>query len=93
MNETSPQPSSADGNLGQRIVYMLVLAIAFWILMWLVALATGAQLLLRLIGGKPHADLTRFGASLGAYTRQVIEYLTFATETTPFPFGEWPRPI
>jgi len=45
---------------------------------------------LRLLSGRPNAELSRFGAALGAYARQVIEFLTFVTETVPYPFAPWP---
>ena len=37
-----------------------------------------------------NVDLTRFGASLGRYARQIIEFLTFVTELAPYPFAAWP---
>ncbi|HKZ74203.1 MAG TPA: DUF4389 domain-containing protein, partial [Steroidobacteraceae bacterium] len=84
MNQTPP-PAPSDSNLTQRILYMLVFAVVFWILCWVIALTAVAQLVLRLVQGKPQADLTRFGVGLAAYTRQVIEYLTFASDAAPFP--------
>lgn len=27
---------------------------------------------------------------MGSYLRQIVDYLTFATEEMPFPFSEWP---
>ncbi|MFO1190325.1 MAG: DUF4389 domain-containing protein [Alphaproteobacteria bacterium] len=33
----------------------------------------------------------RFGASLGAYADQIVRYLSYASDTKPFPFSEWPK--
>lgn len=92
MPETNPpatQPSALSG-VGERVLFTVVFAVAFWILCWALAVTAVVQLLLRLLSGKPHADLARFGAALGRYARQVIEYLTFASDEAPFPFRDWP---
>jgi hypothetical protein len=99
MNETPQgEPPVAEGRastpsapspLVQRVLYMIVFAMVFWILCWIVGLTAVVQLVLRLLGGKANADLTRFGASVARYAREVIEYLTFASDDAPFPFRDW----
>ena len=79
----SPSP------LVQRVLYMIVFAAVFWILCWIVGLTAVVQLVLRLIAGKANEDLRRFGASVARYTREVVEYLTFASDDAPFPFRDW----
>ena len=79
-------------SLGVRVLYMVVFAIVFWILAWTLAATAVLQLVLTLLSARPNADVMRFGAGLGAYSRQVIEFLTFASEKVPFPVGEWPAP-
>ncbi|MGH8286843.1 MAG: DUF4389 domain-containing protein [Steroidobacteraceae bacterium] len=90
MNELPP-PSPPASTLMQRVLYMIVFAVVFWILCWVVGLTAVAQLALRLLNGKPNDDLTRFGAGVARYTRQVVEYLTFASDVAPFPFSDWPE--
>ena len=93
MTETNPpatQPSALSG-AGERVLFTVVFAVAFWILCWVLAVTAVLQLILRLVNGKAHADLARFGAGLARYARQVIEYLTFASEEAPFPFRNWPN--
>jgi hypothetical protein len=87
-----PQPVTPQGSpeLGIRLVYMLLFAVVFWLLCWILAAATLVQLVVRLLNGRPNADLARFGAALACYARQVIEFLTFVTELTPYPFAAWP---
>ena len=91
MNETNPPAtrSSALSGIGERVLYTVVFAVAFWILAWVLLVTAALQLALRLVNGKAHADLARFGAGLARYARQVIEYLTFASDDAPFPFREW----
>ena len=69
---------------------MLLFAVVFWALCWILFATTILQLTVRLLNGRANADLTRFGASLGRYARQIIEFLTFVTELAPYPFAAWP---
>jgi hypothetical protein len=85
-----PQPVPAGPDLGIRVIYMLLFAVVFWVLCWILAATTLIQLIVRLLNGRPNSDLTRFGASLARYARQVIEFLTFVTELAPYPFTAWP---
>lgn len=89
---TTPAPVPARLHLGLRVLYMLAYALVFWILCWTLAVTAVLQLVLTLLAGRPHADLVRFGAGLGAYSRQIIEFLTFVGDRIPFPFNEWPDP-
>jgi hypothetical protein len=86
-----PQPvSPAPPDLGIRVIYMLLFAVVFWVLCWILAATTLIQLMVRLLNGRANPDLLRFGASLARYARQVIEFLTFVTELAPYPFMAWP---
>jgi uncharacterized RDD family membrane protein YckC len=85
-----PPVPAAQPSLGVRALYMLVFALVFWIVCWMLAITALAQLALTLLGGRPSPDLARFGASLARYSREVIEFLTFVTERIPYPFSEWP---
>ncbi len=82
--------SSRDRELGIRVLHMILFAVVFWILCWTLAVTAILQLVLRLVSGQPNADVARFGAGLGRYARQVIEFLTFSSDRLPFPFSEWP---
>lgn len=83
-----PAPTSS---LGIRILCMVLVAFVFSILgciLWLVAIA---QLLARVFTGRASAELARFGSGLAHYAQEVIEYLTFVTETAPYPLGRFPE--
>ena len=90
MNVPQPVNSPALPDLGIRVIYMLLFAVVSWALCWILAATTVVQLVVRLLNGRPNPDLTRFGASLARYARQVIEFLTFVTELAPYPFTAWP---
>jgi hypothetical protein len=73
-----------------RLLYMVVFALTFWILTWILAVTVIAQLVLTLLGGAPNPELLRFSNGLSRYISQVIEFLTFITDKPPFPFAPWP---
>jgi len=90
MSTPPPPVPSAPIPLGQRMLYMLAFALVFWVLCWVLAIATVLQAILTLLAGRPQPDLVRFGSSLGQYARQIVEFLLFASDALPFPFGGWP---
>lgn len=87
-----PQPVEPPppGDLGERILYMLLFAVVFWIVSWTLAVTAVAQLVVRLLTGRISLGLARFGGGLARYTRQIVEYLTFVTDRVPYPIGEFP---
>ena len=89
MSSTSPLSSSVP-DLGTRIIYMGLFALVFWLLSWVVALTAIGQLLVRATSGRRSAPLDELGRGLGAYLRQVVEFLTFASDIVPYPFTGWP---
>ena len=76
--------------LGIRVLYMLLFAVAFWILIWVLAVTVIAQLLLTLLGGQRSVELLKFSKGISSYISQVVEFLTFLTDRPPFPFAPWP---
>lgn len=77
-------------NIWVRGLYMLLMGLAFHVCGTVLCIVTLVQFVIALAGGTPNARLLRFGRTLGAYLQQIVCYLTFATETLPFPFSEWP---
>lgn len=78
------------GELGVRILYMLLFALVFWVVSWVLVVTALAQVLVRVLSGRPSPELARFGRGLARYTGQVVEYLTFVTDRVPYPVGEFP---
>jgi hypothetical protein len=76
--------------LGIRVLYMLVFAVTFWILCWVLGVTVIAQLLLALLSGQLNAELLKFSKNLSRYVLQVAEFMLFLTEKPPFPFASWP---
>jgi hypothetical protein len=74
-----------------RLVYMVVLGIAFHVAEFVIWVVVVFQFLTSLFTGKPNDRLTRLGRNLAHYIKQVMVFLTFAGEEKPFPFAPWPE--
>mgnify|MGYP001039914914 CR=1 FL=1 len=73
-----------------RVIFMLLMALAFHVCGTVLAIVVIIQLVMVLLNDTPNARLLNFGRSLGNYLRQIVNYLTFASEEVPFPFSDWP---
>lgn len=83
--------SEETRTLGMRVLYMILFGVVFWILCWVLGVTAVVQLAVRLVKGEALPELGRFGDGLARYAGQVVRYLTFATDTLPFPFSDWPE--
>jgi hypothetical protein len=73
----------------KRIFFMLIFAAIGGLvrmLLWAVILL---QVALALLTGKANQNILNFGRSLSIYTYHILLFLTFNTETMPFPFSDW----
>ena len=72
-----------------RLIYMLILAVAWTIaevdFMALIVL----QLLAKLFAGEPIEKLLSFGHNLAEYMAAIVRVQTFVTEDLAFPFTPW----
>jgi hypothetical protein len=74
-----------------RLFFMVLFAVLYGIS----RIVTGAVVVIQffhvLLTGETNERLKTFGHSLALYSFQVVDYLTFNTETKPFPLDEeWP---
>jgi len=73
----------------KRIFFMLIFAAIGSLVrmtLWFVILLQVASTLLT---GKANPNILSFCRSLSVYTYHILLFLTFNTETRPFPFSEW----
>lgn len=55
-------------------------------LIWAVILL---QIVTALVTGRPNPNILNFGRSLSTYIYRITLFMTFNTETLPFPFSAW----
>jgi hypothetical protein len=73
-----------------RLVFMIVLGVAFNVAEFVAFVVIAFQFLFSLFNGQQNDQLSRFGRNLARYLQQIIVFLTFASEEKPFPFAPWP---
>jgi hypothetical protein len=79
----------AQLNIWKRIFFMLVFSAIGGLvrmILWAVILL---QVAAALITGKANQNILSLGRSLSIYYYHILLYLTFSTETMPFPFSAW----
>lgn len=97
VDEKEPREESRiEKNLKAKPTWLrLVFMVIFYLIVGLASMVATAVVVLGffwvLFTGEANAHLRRFGGGLAAYIADVIRYLTYNTETKPFPFeGDWP---
>ena len=89
MTGNSVVPSNKR-NIWMRGLFMLLMGLAFHVCVTVLCIVTVIQFVIMLLNDTPNVRLVSFGRSMGNYLRQIVNFLTFATEEMPFPFSEWP---
>lgn len=76
-----------------RIVYTILFYCIFYLAELVVLVIAIIQTGFVLLSGAPQPDLKGFSVQLSVYLRQVVAYMTWATDNKPYPFVEWPRDV
>ena len=97
VDEKEPrEESKLEKNLKAKPTWLrFIFMVVFYLIAGLASMVASAVVILGffwvLFTGEANAHLKRFGAGLATYIADIVRYLTYNTETKPFPFeGEWP---
>jgi hypothetical protein len=90
MDESLAPPAASQRSLWLRFLYMVLMAIAFYVAAWVLGVVAIVQLLVAAFGAGPLPKLRTFGAGVGSYLGQLARFLSFESEDVPFPFADWP---
>jgi len=74
-----------------RGFFMLVYAIIFSIVKFVIGAVVIFQFGSMLLTGQVNERLLTFAQSLSVYTYQIICFLTYVQEEKPFPLSPWPK--
>lgn len=75
-----------------RVVFMLGFAVAlYFVLIPVIIVIVIVQALFAVLTGESNENLRYFAAALGVYVSQIIRFLTYNSETKPFPFSDFPQ--
>lgn len=89
MNDIS-DASGNKRNIWLRGLWMLLMLLVLHVCGTVLLIVAVIQFVVVLLNEAPNIRLVSFGRNLGSYFRQIVNFLTFATEEIPFPFSEWP---
>ena len=78
------------GDIWMRALYMVLFAIAYSIAELLITVVVIVQFIIILLSGTANEALLRLGRNLSQYVYQILCFVTFNSETMPFPFASWP---
>ena len=77
-----------------RFLFMVVFGLIYGLSRLVIAAVVVIQFFHVLFSGETNSRLLTFGRSLAIYTFELVEYLTFNSETKPFPLGaDWPQDL
>jgi hypothetical protein len=74
-----------------RLVFMLLNLVLVEIAASVMVLLVVGQFLYRLFYGASHVTILQFSNSLGRFILHSYRFLSYQTETKPFPFSDWPE--
>ncbi len=86
----SAETNLTNKNTWKRVLYMLLFALAYSVAEFILMAVVIAQVLFKLITGDINDNLKILGKQAALYIYDVMSFLTFNTETKPFPFSAWP---
>ena len=89
MNENPNVPADRR-NIWIRGLLMLLMAMILHVAGTVLFIIALVQFVITLASDTPNARLVSFGSGLARYFRQIVNFMTFATEEIPFPFSDWP---
>ncbi|MBL28967.1 MAG: hypothetical protein CMM50_15610 [Rhodospirillaceae bacterium] len=83
-------PTAGSGSLVKRGLLMVAFGFAAYVALWGVFVLAALQLVFMLIDRQPNAQLKSFSRNLAAWLLDIVAFLTFGTDTRPFPFAPFP---
>lgn len=88
MTGDQDEPKDRDG-LGQRLVYMILIAIMISVAQTVLAMTTVIQFVIMLINSGEHNErLAEFGTDLGIWVAKAARYQTAASNVKPWPWTD-----
>ncbi len=87
---TDSKKTLTNSNTWIRFAYMLLFAVLLVAARMVITLVVILQFLVVLVSGDDNENLRNLGQGLGKWVYQAVMFLTFNSDSKPFPFDEWP---
>jgi len=72
-------------------LFVLLFMFAFGVCRFLLFFIVLVQFLFDLISGEPNNRLCQFSSEFKDYIAEVVAFVTYQSDTKPFPFSDWPK--
>ena len=73
-----------------RALYMLLFIVIFTVARFMVWIVIAIQFIITLFTNNLHKKTLDFSEHLNTYIYQILMFLTYNSETKPYPFSSWP---
>ncbi len=80
-----------ERTIWNRAFYMLIFVLCLGVAKFVAFMVIVFQFFFVLLTGTPNPKLLTFGLNLSTYVYQGMLFLTFNSETHPYPMGDWPE--
>jgi uncharacterized membrane protein len=77
-----------DKSTWLRLFFMLLFIVIFYFVFFIACAVGILQFFARIFSGKPLASLYDFNSTLADYSKDLVAYITFASDAKPYPFKE-----
>jgi hypothetical protein len=89
MDKQEIKNNITNSNQWIRILYMLLFGVILYLVMMVLCVVVVVQAVFALLTGNPNSEIRRFSGDLVRYLREIAAFLTYTTETKPYPFQAW----
>ena len=89
--EPQVKENMSNTNTWGRGLFMLLFAVIQWVSKIVLVITIIIQFGFVLITGEKNERLLTFSKELSKFLYEIFMYLTFNSETKPFPFDSWPE--
>lgn len=79
-----------DSNVWLRLLFMLLFSIIYSVAEVVLVMVVVFQFLCVLFTGNKNDKVLSLGSQLSAFIYQIVRYLTYNSDTRPYPFSDWP---
>jgi Flp pilus assembly protein TadB len=90
-DQASMEENLRNRSTWKRFLFMLVVAVLFWLGVLVGIIVILLQFLWVLFTGRTKKEFSAVGRQLAEYSREIVLYMSFNTDERPFPFDrDWP---
>jgi hypothetical protein len=90
LEKTDIKKNIKDKSNWTRLVFMVLFVVAYTVAEIVFFTLVVFQFLSKVLSGSLNENVSKFSVSLIAYIKQILEYLSYASQTRPYPFSDWP---